>query len=65
MHLIDFRLSGTSENLDNWIVFLRAVERKELISILEVSKYYPNTRNDSQSKVMRCYIKINLNVEVT
>jgi hypothetical protein len=57
---IDMRLMGTQEDLDRWAWFLGECEKRQLITILEKSKSYPN-RGDS--KLVRLYIKIKLNVE--
>ncbi|MBD2773334.1 hypothetical protein [Iningainema tapete] len=57
---IDMRLMGTEEDLNKWAWFLGECEKRQLITILEKSKPYPN-RGDS--KFVRQYIKIKLNAE--
>lgn len=61
MHRIKMRLSGTQEDLDKWVMFLRKVEsRANLIRILEVSEYY---KNRGESVLYRCYAEIELLVD--
>lgn len=61
MHRIKMRLSGTQEDLDKWLVFLRKVEaRANLIRLLEVSEYY---KNRGESLMFRCYVELELLVD--
>ncbi len=58
-HRIKMRLSGTEEDLKAYLYLLHAMDRKGLIEILEESKPY---RNRGESKFLRCYLEINLNI---
>jgi len=60
-HRIKMRLSGTEEDLQNWLIFLRKVEEKGLIEILEQSHPY---KNRGESKLYRVYAEIDLKVDI-
>ena len=55
---IEMRLMGTEQDLEKWAWFIELIESKDMITVLEKSKLYPN-RGDS--KLYRLYIKIKLN----
>lgn len=59
-HRINMRLSGTEEDLKAYLYLLHAMDKKGLIEILEESKPYPNK---GESKILRVYLDINLNME--
>jgi hypothetical protein len=54
------RLSGTEADLKAYLYLLHAMDKKGLIEILEESKPYPNK---GDSKILRVYLDINLNME--
>jgi hypothetical protein len=54
------RLSGTEEDLKDWLLFMDAVDRKGLIEILEKSTPY---KNRGESKLLRVYLEIDLKVD--
>lgn len=56
----DLRFTATAEDLEKWQWFFKEMEKRNLITIYEVSKLYPN-RGDS--KFMRQYFKVKLNAE--
>ncbi len=60
MHRIKMRLSGTEEDLKDWLLFMDAVDRKGLIEILEKSTPY---KNRGESKLLRVYLEIDLKVD--
>ncbi len=60
MHRIKMRLSGTEEDLKDWLLFMDAVDRKGLIEILEKSSPY---KNRGESKLYRVYLEIDLKVD--
>lgn len=59
-HRINMRLSGTEQDLKAYLYLLHAMDKKGLIEILEESKPYPNK---GESKILRVYLDINLNME--
>lgn len=59
-HRINMRLSGTEQDLKAYLYLLHAMDKKGLIEILEESKPYPNK---GDSKILRVYLDINLNME--
>lgn len=59
-HRINMRLSGTEQDLKAYLYLLHAMDKKGLIEILEESKPYPNK---GDSKLLRVYLDINLNME--
>jgi hypothetical protein len=54
------RLSGTEADLKAYLYLLHAMDKKGLIEILEESKPYPNK---GDSKILRVYLDINLNMD--
>lgn len=62
MHRIKMRLSGTPDDLDKWLTFLKRVEGKGLIELMEVGEKYANTRK-GESKYFRQYLEIELLVD--
>ncbi len=59
-HRINMRLSGTEADLKAYLYLLHAMDKKGLIEILEESKPYSNK---GDSKILRVYLDINLNME--
>ncbi len=58
-HRIKMRLQGTEDDLKAYLYLLHAMDRKGLIEILEESQPY---KNRGESKFLRCYLEINLNI---
>lgn len=56
----DLRFTATPEDLQRWEWFFKEMEKRNLLTIYEISKLYPN-RGDS--KMMRQYFKVKLNAE--
>lgn len=56
----DLRFTATAEDLAKWEWFFKEMERRDLITIYEISRLYPN-RDDS--KLARKYFKVKLNAE--
>jgi hypothetical protein len=56
----DLRFMATAEDLAKWEWFFKEMERRNLITIYEISKPYPN-RGDS--KLVRQYFKVKLNAD--
>lgn len=56
----DIRLTATPDDLARWEWFLKEMEKRDLITIYEISKLYPK-RGDS--KLMRRYFKVKLNAQ--
>lgn len=56
----DLRFTAPPEDLERWEWLLKEMEKRELITIFEVSKHYDN-RGDS--KLKRQYFKIKMNAE--
>ena len=57
--MTDIRLSGTPEQLEQWIYVLKQLEAHKLATIYEISAPY---KNRGESKLYRQYIKADLNI---
>lgn len=58
--LNDIRFTAPTDDLARWEWFFKEMEKRELITIYEISKLYPN-RGDS--KMCRQYFKVKLNAQ--
>ena len=56
----DLRFTATAEDLKRWEWFFKEMEKRDLLTIYEISKLYAN-RGDS--KLKRQYFKVKLNAE--
>jgi hypothetical protein len=54
---VKMRLSGTEQELQAWINYLKALESKEHIKIYEGGKLYQNRGSDD---IYRCYMEVDL-----
>lgn len=61
MNQIDMRLTGISAELNMWIWFLHKMDEKGLITLLNVSDFYPNNRKGF-SLQGRIYVSLRLNI---
>lgn len=59
-HRIKMRLTGTKEDLEKWLWFVRKMDQKGLVEIISRSEAYANR---GESKESRVYLEINLNIE--
>ncbi|MEO0841993.1 MAG: hypothetical protein AAF063_24205 [Cyanobacteria bacterium J06643_5] len=56
----EIRLTVTPDDLARWEWFLKEMEKRDLITIYEISKLYSNRRD---SKLVRRYFKVKLNAK--
>ncbi len=60
-NITEVRFTGTTKDLREWEDFLRAIESKELITIYEITRLYPN--RDSELKRQFYKLKFNGNID--